>query len=926
MGVLNQPAFQFTLTCVHDVIGATVMHIHRGAPGVNGPIAFDLGDPASPVTATWSGMTPADISELLAGNLYINIHTDGRPAGEIRGQILSRTVDFVNFTANGAQHVPPNSTTATATCTADLDGPATSLAVQCTHDVPSPTEAHIHEAPVLVNGPVVFTFSSPASPLAANVPMTPRLVADFAATFLYLEIHTGEGGEDTSTPQIRGQIGTPPAGASSGTIRIVKATFPGGGSGFGFTDDVPGSPGSFTLNDGQTQTFSTVPGGTYTVSENDPAVTPGNYTLGDLSCDDADSTTSTLSRTATIQLQPGEVVTCTFRNIETAPADQLFVFDLTGSQEVPPISTPATGGCMGRFDAGASEFSIICTHNVDNPTVMHIHQGAIGVNGPIVFDLGSPESPVIATWSGMTPAEVADLLAGNFYVNIHTAGRPAGEIRGQVLPRTVDTVNFTMNSAQVVPPGASPATGNCTADLDTPATFLAVQCTHNLPSPDLAHVHDAPFGQNGPVIFTFGSAASPFAGNVPLTPRLVADFAARFLYVDVHGTGGSEETAADEIRGQIGAPPALVTTGTIRIVKSTSPAGGAGFNFTDNVPGSPGTFTLNDGATQTFNGVTAGTYTITEVLPSGYTLTDVSCSDVNSSGNPFSRTATVALEAGEVVTCTFRNLQTFSAPTLFVFDLTGAQEVPPVTTTDRGGCMGQFDTGSSSFSIVCTHNVIGPAQMHIHLGAPGVNGPIVFDLGDPNSPVEATWTGMTPADVLNLSAGNLYINIHSGGRPTGAIRGQILPRTVDQVSFPLSADQEVPPTQSAATGACNANLNDAATALFLQCSHNVTGVTTVHLHTAPPGVEGPVVADLPATLSFSVNVPMTPRMVADFAAGFLYVNVHSGDFPEGEIRGQVAAGGGAGGPFVAGGAPTLSQWAAILFALSIAALALWRLR
>jgi len=924
MGQLNQPASTFTLTCVHDVVGATVMHIHQGAAGVNGPILFDLGDPASPITATWTGMTPAEISDLLAGNLYINIHTSGRPAGEIRGQILSRTVDLVNFTANGAQYVPPNSTSATATCTADLDGPATSLAISCTHDVPSPIAAHIHEAPVLQNGPVVFTFPSPASPLNANVPMTPRLVADFAATFLYLDIHSGTGSEDTSSPQIRGQIGTPPAGASTGTIRITKATFPGGGTGFGYTENITPSA-AFTLNDAQTQTFSTVAGGTYTVSENDPAVSPGNYSLADVSCDDADSTTDSLSRAATIRLQPGEVVTCTFRNFRTAPTDQLFVFDLSGAQEVPPVSTPATGGCMGRFNAGASQLSLVCTHNVDNPTVMHLHQGVPGVNGPIVYDLGSPVSPVIATWSGMTPAEVADLLAGNFYVNIHTAGRPAGEIRGQVLTRTVDVVNFTMNGAQVVPPNSTTATGNCTADLDAPATFLAVQCTHNLPSPDLAHVHDAPFGHNGPVIFTFASAASPFAGNVPLTPRLVADFAARFLYTDVHGAGGSEETAADEIRGQIGTPPAAATTGTIVIRKSTAPAGGTGFSFADSVPGSPGTFNLNDGGTRTFTGVPAGTYTITEAPASGYTLTDVTCSDSDSTGNPFARTATIALQAGEVVTCTFRNLRTFVSPSLFVFDLSGAQEVPPVSTTDRGGCMGQFDAGTSSLSLVCTHSVIGPAQMHIHQGAAGVNGPIVFDLGDPNSPVEATWTGMTPAEVAALFAGNLYINIHSGGRPSGAIRGQILQRTVDQLSFAVNAAQEVPPTGSTATGTCSADLSDNATSLALQCNHNAVGVTTTHLHTAPPGVDGPIVTDLPASQAFTVNVSMTPRTVADFAAGFLYVNVHTIEFPMGEIRGQISTSNPA---VVSGvvGAPTLAQWAALLFALSLAALALWRLR
>jgi hypothetical protein len=148
---------QFSLTCSHDLAEATLIHIHRAPAGANGPIVFDFGDPASPVTATWTGMTPADVADLLAGNLYINIHTAGRPEGQIRGQILPRTVDTVPFAANAGQVVPPGSSSATADCLADLSDDATALAVQCTHDVPLPTAAHVHEAPAGQNGPVVFT-------------------------------------------------------------------------------------------------------------------------------------------------------------------------------------------------------------------------------------------------------------------------------------------------------------------------------------------------------------------------------------------------------------------------------------------------------------------------------------------------------------------------------------------------------------------------------------------------------------------------------------------------------------------------------------------------------------------------------------------------------------------------------------------------
>ncbi len=917
-GELNQGAATFAMTCVHNVVSATVMHIHRAPAGANGPVAFDMGDPSSGfVSATWTGMTPADIAELLAGSLYVNIHTAGRPAGEIRGQILPRTIDTVAFTADGSQVVPPGASSGTANCTANLNDPATALDIQCTHNVTSPNAAHVHEAPFGVNGPIVFTFPSPASPLSASVPMTARLIADFAATFLYLDIHAGTSEEDAQ--EIRGQIGLPPAGASTGTVIIEKATFPAGGANFGFTQTITAVP--FVLNDGQTQTFSSVSPGTYTVTENDPS--SGGYTLADVSCDDADSSGNVATRTATIQVAGGETIRCTFRNFETAPTDQLFVFHLSGDQEVPPIATAERGGCMGRFDAVASELSLVCTHNVDLPTVMHIHRAPAGANGPIAFDMGEPTSPVIATWSGMTPADVSDLLGGNLYVNIHTAGRPAGIIRGQILTRTVDMVAFTADSTQVVPPGTNSATANCTADLSNNADNLAISCTHTLAAPDSAHVHQGERGTNGPTVFTFASPASPINQSMPLTPRLVADFAAELLYLDIH-TAGGEEASPQEIRGQIATPLVVVTTGTIRIRKATSPAGGTGFGFTDNIPGS-GAFTLNDGGVHTVLNVPAGTYTITESATPGYALTDIRCGDNDSVGNPFTRTATANLQAGETVDCTFTNLRNVAAPapTLFVFHLSGDQEVPPTNSTARGGCFGQLDQAASTFSLVCTHNVVGASITHIHRAPAGANGPIAFDLGDPASPIEATWTGMTPAEIADLLAGNFYVNIHTSGRPGGEIRGQILPRTVDTFSFTADGSQEVPPTDSTATGTCGADLSDNAFSVFVQCSHNVDDITDIHLHDAPPGIDGPIIFNFPSTNTFSGDVPLTPRLIADFAAGFLYVNIHSVDYDTGEIRGQLL------GPALPAVnlavVPTASEWALILMALGLLLVASRRL-
>ena len=107
------------------------------------------------------------------------------------------------------------------------------------------------------------------------------------------------------------------AGTAGGTIVIEKVTDPAGGTGFQFTNNIPGGPTPFNLNDGQSQPFNNVAPGSYTVTETDPTVTPGGYTLTNLGCVETgtnDSFGTVGTRTATVNLEAGETVTCTFTN------------------------------------------------------------------------------------------------------------------------------------------------------------------------------------------------------------------------------------------------------------------------------------------------------------------------------------------------------------------------------------------------------------------------------------------------------------------------------------------------------------------------------------------------------------------------------------------------------------------------------------
>ncbi len=108
--------------------------------------------------------------------------------------------------------------------------------------------------------------------------------------------------------------------------------------------------------------------------------------------------------------------------------------------------------------------------------------------------------------------------------------------------------------------------------------------------------------------------------------------------------------------------------------------------------------------------------------------------------------------------------------------LSGAQEVPPVTTSASGsGTITVGDDMSISGSVTTT-GVAGTAA-HIHMAAAGQNGSVIVPLtksGDNGWAVPAG-TKLTDAQFAAFKAGNLYINVHSDANKGGEIRGQIKP-------------------------------------------------------------------------------------------------------------------------------------------------------
>jgi len=113
----------------------------------------------------------------------------------------------------------------------------------------------------------------------------------------------------------------------------------------------------------------------------------------------------------------------------------------------------------------------------------------------------------------------------------------------------------------------------------------------------------------------------------------------------------------------------------------------------------------------------------------------------------------------------------------FKADLASAAEVPPVTSPGKGSATASLDTTTKTLTWTVTYSGLsGPATAgHIHgPAALGANaGVLVPFSGDLASPIKGSAT-LTDAQVSDLEAGKLYVNLHTAANKPGEIRGQLL--------------------------------------------------------------------------------------------------------------------------------------------------------
>ena len=106
---------------------------------------------------------------------------------------------------------------------------------------------------------------------------------------------------------------------------------------------------------------------------------------------------------------------------------------LSGNQEVPPVTTSASGNGTITVGPDKSVSGSITTAGVA-ASAAHIHDGAPGRNGPVIIPLVRTSENIWSVPAGakLTDAQHERYRAGNLYVNVQSAAHQGGEIRGQL--------------------------------------------------------------------------------------------------------------------------------------------------------------------------------------------------------------------------------------------------------------------------------------------------------------------------------------------------------------------------------------------------------------------------------------------------------------------------------------------------------------
>lgn len=115
-----------------------------------------------------------------------------------------------------------------------------------------------------------------------------------------------------------------------------------------------------------------------------------------------------------------------------------FTTQLRAANEVPPNASTGSGSVDAAFnkDTNLLRWKANFSGLTGPVTGAHFHgPAAVGSNAGVVLPWPGPISSPAEGSATLTAAQAADLMAGRWYANVHTAANPGGELRGQMTAR-----------------------------------------------------------------------------------------------------------------------------------------------------------------------------------------------------------------------------------------------------------------------------------------------------------------------------------------------------------------------------------------------------------------------------------------------------------------------------------------------------------
>lgn len=401
---------------------ATAAHIHGPAmPGVTAPVIIPFPNFPAATSGTYTNtfpITPEQMEWLLNGLLYINIHNENFPNGEIRGQLL------------GECEATP---TPTASATPSASATATVSATPSTTGTPNFTSTPTPTATPTTSPSATITPSATPSATASG---TPSPTPTFEGNFVIGDLDAVVGNEVTFfSPQW------------ANINHLSGGTAPHSFKGFArFPDPNPAECGG---------TWTTTPGNSShpptdvpefitaiaasSITKAGPIISGDIPMLVVIQTDEHNGNGLGNPRTGTVvsiicggNATPTPGPSCT---------PNTFTTTLTGDQEVPPNDSSAMGKATVVINSDPAQTTITVdvsfTGLSANATVAHLHGPAMpGMTAPPIIPLTNFPATTSGTYSStfpITEEQIQMLLDGLVYINIHDELFPDGEIRGQLI-------------------------------------------------------------------------------------------------------------------------------------------------------------------------------------------------------------------------------------------------------------------------------------------------------------------------------------------------------------------------------------------------------------------------------------------------------------------------------------------------------------